>query len=254
MTALALLLLTACQSQPEAIIDETTMTALLTDVHMSEGLIDLQSKQTRNDPEYGQRVMAAVLMKYNVSKADYDSSLVWYSQHLNSLIRIYKHVNANLQEAEEQWSELAAASNAFGTFASGDSVELWQQNTYAVLDEHRLTHLRIWTLDVDTTFHPGDTLLWRLHVPTLPEGEGLVASMTMTGSESKMSNLRVAGGTTSGWLTTDTLLTLQCVADSGQTFQQVVATLHLLPADTTVLPLRPCVVDSLSLVRKHRKL
>lgn len=247
------LLLLSCQPKPDYLVDEDTMIDLLTDVHMSEGLIDLQQKQLKDDPDYGKQVMASVLMKYHVSKADYDSSLVWYSQHLNSFIRIYKHVNNNLKDAEEHWTELAMASDAFGNSESGDCVNLWRQSSYLLMDEARLSHFRIWTFTADTAYHKGDTLRWQMHVPSLPEGEGVVASLALLRFENNATGLALVDGQTSSWISQDTLLTLTCVADAEKEISQVVATLHLMKADTTDINLRPCVVDSLQLIRLHRK-
>lgn len=251
MAFLLIVLVSACNQRPDSVIDEETMTALLTDVHLSEGLIDLQNKNVKEDPEFGQHVMAAVLLKYNVSKADYDTSMVWYSQHLNSLIRIYKHVNQNLKEQEEQWTLLAEAASGTGRSASGDSVSLWNQANYCVMDEARLSHFMIWTWQSDTAYHAGDSIRWSMHLPDLPEGECLVASLLLLRTNNQSSE--VIEGCTTAALNRDTVLHLSCAADSAVKIDQVVATLHLLPTDSTMLPLRPCLVDSLQMIRKHRK-
>lgn len=245
------LLLLSCQPKPDYLIDEETMTDLLTDIHMSEGLLDMQQKVQKNEDDYGKQVMAAVLLKYNVSKADYDSSLVWYSQHLNTFIRIYKHVNNNLKDNEELWTTLAEASDAFGNSESGDSVNLWRQSPYLLMDEARLTHFRTWTFTADTAYHAGDTIRWSMHVPDLPEGEGLMASLSLLKQDG--SSLVLLDGTTSRLAVNDTMLTLSCAPESNAVISQVVASLHLLKTDTTTWALRPCIVDELQMIRLHRK-
>jgi len=247
------LLLLSCQSRPDYLIDEETMTDLLTDVHMSEGLLDMQQKVSKDDPEYGKEVMASVLMKYHVSKADYDSSLVWYSQHLNTFIRIYKHVNKNLKENEEQWTTLAEASNEFGKSQSGDSVDLWCHASYLLMDEVRLSHFRAWTFTADTAYHKGDTIRWQIHVPALPEDEHLVASLAMLEQTESTSSIQILDGASTTWIAGDTLLTLSCVCPPDKEISQVVATLHLMQNDSSTTVLRPCVLDCLSLIRLHRR-
>ena len=59
----ASILVVSCMSRPDYVVDEETMTNLLTDIHMAEGLIEMQQKQAKEDPAYGQEVMAAVLVK-----------------------------------------------------------------------------------------------------------------------------------------------------------------------------------------------
>lgn len=247
------LLPVSCQSQPDYLIEEEKMTELLTDVHMSEGLIDLQSKVNKNDPEYGKQVMASVLKKYNVSKADYDSSLVWYSQHLNTFIRIYKHVNKNLSERQDYWSELAASVDAFGSSPSGDSVNLWRQDPYLLMDEARLSLSRVWRFSADTAYHAGDTIRWQMHFPDLPGGEVLVASLALLSPEDGTGGRVLLDGATTPMLSRDTLVTLICAADPDKEISQVIAALHLMKMDSVSLAMRPCVVDSLQMIRLHRK-
>jgi len=245
--------LCSCQPRPDYLIDEDTMVDLLTDVHMSEGLIDMQQKVQRNEDEYGKQVMASVLLKYNVSKADYDSSLIWYSQHLNSFIRIYKHVNRNLKENEDRWSELAAASDAFGNSQSGDSVNLWRQSDYLLMDEKLLSHFCVWTFSADTAYHAGDTIRWMMHVPDVPKGERLVASLALLKQDGATMGVKLLDGKTSNWLENDTILSLTCVPDSCEEITNVIASLHLMKTDTVSAELRPCVVNDLQLIRMHRK-
>lgn len=250
---LLFLALAACQGRPDYVIDEASMTELLTDVHEAEGLIDLQQTKAKESEDYGQQVMAAVLEKHHVSKAQYDTSLVWYSQNLTSLIRIYKHVNENLAERETKWTELANASGAFGTSPSGDSVNLWIQSPYLVLDESRLSHIKIWTIQTDSTFYMGDTLRWRLHVPDLPKGERLVASLSLLKEDPGNHEMTILDGMTSSQLFQDTILELSCVGAEDKEFSQVMATLHLLNKDSISMTLLPCVVDGFQLIRIHRK-
>lgn len=247
------LLLTACQTRPDYVIDEERMTDLLTDVHMAEGLIDVQQRHNRDDVDYGQQVMAAVLMKHDVSKADYDTSLVWYSQHLTTLNRIYRHVNDNLKDREQEWMALADEADDFGLSPAGDSVSLWRQPPYLVMDEAHLTHFRTWTLATDSNFHKGDTVRWLLHVGHVPEGEAVIASLALLQRESRQSGWIVADGTSSARLTSDTSVTLTCIGPENEEITQVNATLHLMKIAPSAKKLMPCVVDSLDLVRIHRK-
>lgn len=41
----------------------------------------------------------AVLKKYNISQAEFDSSLVWYSQHTENLYAIYQNIDKRLQKS-----------------------------------------------------------------------------------------------------------------------------------------------------------
>ena len=246
---MAFVVLAACQSQPDYVLEEDQMIDLLTEVHMAEGLIYVQKKQMSDDAEYGQQIIAAVLEKKKVSKAEYDSSLVWYSQHLNSLIRIYKHVNENLKERHQEWLNQLAESGSFALFPSGDDVSLWNLSDYCLLEAKAGQHHREWVLKTDSTFRAGDTIVFTLHVPDMPAGQGLVASLSLVKDDATPTMWLVCSGATSTLLTSDTLLTLTCAPAREVWYDKVVATLHLLGADSTALT--PCVVDGLDLRRKR---
>ena len=245
------LLLAACNNRPDYVIDEETMTALLTDVHMAEGLVEVQSGE--DDPDYGQKVMAAVMLKHHVTREQYDTSLVWYSQNLKRLIKIYKQVDKNLAESTENWERLAEAKREFGGFEAGDSVNLWQVNPYVVLDEARLTHYRVWTLPTDSTFDVGDTVRWQLHVGRQPEGQGIVASIALIEEQGRMRNRDFLSGVSTGLITGDTTLCLTCAGDSVR-FTHIIATLNLLRVGQSEgQVLIPAVVDDIEMLRIHKK-
>lgn len=248
----ALLLLASCNSRPDYVIDEETMTSLLTDVHMAEGLIEMQHKQAKEDAEYGQEVMAAVLLKYNLTKEQYDTSLVWYSQNLKSLIRIYKKVDKNLEEKSAYWTELADASNLFKGYEEGDSINLWRVMPHLILDERRLTNFRMWTLPVDSTFKVGDTIRWQMHIPNQHPGQGVVVSLSLLKQNLKNQPIELLDGVSTTLLTRDTLLTLSCASDT-TAFDEVLATIHLLRLGGENGLLMPSLVNEIKMIRIHKK-
>ena len=248
----ASVLVVSCMSRPDYVVDEETMTNLLTDIHMAEGLIEMQQKQAKEDPAYGQEVMAAVLVKYNLTKEQYDTSLVWYSQNLKSLIRIYKQVDKNLEQKTSHWVELAEASDHLRGFEEGDSVKLWRLQPNLMLDERRLTNFRIWSFPADSTFCSGDTVRWKLHVPYVRNCQGVVASLSLLRNSAKNKPWQVVDGVTTQILTQDTTVTLTCVGDSAL-FDQVMATLHLLKRNGTDSLLLPTPIDEIEMLRIHRK-
>ncbi|MBQ0056403.1 MAG: DUF4296 domain-containing protein [Bacteroidales bacterium] len=241
----------ACNSRPKHVIDEETMTALLTDVHLAEGLIDVQDAQNRERPEYGQEVMAAVLLKHGITKEQYDTSLVWYSQNLKKLIRIYNHVEDNLKQQNAEWLALSEMNDTYGPCEPGDSIDLWRNNRHQLLDEERLTAHRIWTIPADTTFHKGDTLRWSLHIPQQMAGQGIVASMALVNYDEKSKTYSVYDGCGTGLLSADTLLVLTCKASDDVELSRIIMSLNVRrTADSIVL--KPTYVDDVELMRLHQ--
>lgn len=247
---LTLCVMYSCKSRPDYVIDEDTMTALLTDVHMAEGLLEVQGDQNRQNADYGKDVMAAVLVKYGVSKQTYDTSLVWYSQNLKQLIRIYNRVNKNLDQQEADWQLLADASGSNGPCESGDSVNVWREKDYQLIDEKRHKAFRLWTITADTTFHKGDTLRLALHVPQQPSQQGVVVSLALTAYDATTRNLSLIDGASSSLLSADTLLTLTCVGAPDAEISSVTVALHSFSQTHSAVV--PSYVDSIALIRLHK--
>lgn len=250
--ALMFCLAVSCKTRPDYVIDEETMTDLLFDVHMSEGLLEIQSEQNRKTPEYGQEVMAAVLMKHDVSKEQYDTSLVWYSQNLQKLIRIYNKVNKRIDENTDEWQLMADNIGISRPFEVGDSINIWRYGNHIILDEYRLTAFRVWTIAADTTFHKGDTMQWQMHLPRQVDGQGIVASISISTFDDKTRMYRPIGGTSTGLVSNDTMLVMKCAAQD-ETISQVIATLHALRVKHDSLSLVPTYADSINLIRLHKE-
>lgn len=174
---LSLMLLTGCINRPDYVLSEEQMVSLLVDVHKSEGLMDVQHSNLTSAQQ--RDVMSTVLAKHNVTKERYDSSLIWYANNLKLLIRVYSHVDEELNKEFDYWGEQIAKIRDFGISEAGDSVELWTQREYIVMDQRRNTSARTWTLTPDSNFVASDRLTWHLRVLNLSKGQTLIASMSM---------------------------------------------------------------------------
>ena len=108
LALVSLSVVASCIDRPDIVLDEEQMIDLLVDVHRAEGLLEMQQQQGAgfgSDLDtYQKEVIAAVLQKHGVSRSRYDSSLMWYAQHLKLLTRVYGHVDERLKEEHEMWS------------------------------------------------------------------------------------------------------------------------------------------------------
>lgn len=247
------ILLSACNSRPEYVIDEDTMTDLLVDVHLSEGLLDVQGRQMNDHPNYGQEVMAAVLLKHGVSRAEYDTSLVWYSQNLKYLIRIYNHVDQELELRSKEWAKLANSHRSVILSVPGDDVDIWALNRSLLMDETRLSQSLLWSIPADSCFHAGDTVKWKFHAHQMPQGQSLVASMAILKSNPTFGTPEYCTGVTSGPITQDSTIVHVLCPEEDVYIKKIVLSLNLLKNSGDSLILKPALVDSVELIRKHRK-
>ena len=246
---IASIVVTSCISRPDYVLDEDAMVDLLTDVHRSEGLLELQqdNKVISNDEAYKQAVMAAVLVKHNVTRAQYDSSLVWYGQNLSYLVKVYNKVQKNLIADIDYWKSVDTERHSeFDVSLAGDSVELWNIDDYLTMDEHRLGSFRFWEIPVDSNFVKGDSLIWHIGVPHVPESHYIVATLSFAYEdllEMDVSRTVVARS--------DTSMSLQLRSDTTVLFKSIIASVALLK-DSLSVDDSFAFIDSLSRIRIHR--
>jgi hypothetical protein len=235
---LAALLMTAACSRPTAVLDNDRMVAILVDVHKAEGILEVQADQYPSDSAM-EWLVQSVLDKHGVTKADYDSSLVWYSTHLREFIRVYNKVR--VQVAAEQDS-LKALLNMEVTSPAGDTAELWRETPYALLDPAHYTGGRVYTVASDSNFRASDSLAFGFRLMNVPKNSHAIATLSLVyDKDSMMTETQVIAAAQH--------VTLGLRADSTLKLNEVLTSLYIIPSDTGKVT--PVVVDSLSLKRFH---
>ena len=94
LLALGLWLFAACKpSVPEDVIQPDDMEDILYDYHVSQGIASREGESTDYTRNY---FFEALLKKHNVTRAEFDSSLVYYYTRADRFIEIYKNVQERL--------------------------------------------------------------------------------------------------------------------------------------------------------------
>ena len=256
----------SCIDRPDFVLEEEQMIDLLVDVHRAEGLLEMQQQQgagfgTDLDT-YQKEIIAAVLQKHGVSRSRYDSSLMWYAQHLKLLTRVYGHVDERLKEEHEMWSLQVTETRDFVNSIAGDSVDLWTLRDHLILDSRRYSDILFWEIPSDSNFVDGDTLRWQFIIRQLLPGQRVLASISLTKYEPTEEELRRQGkkkqneplgapiGFDAKTITQNGECQLMARADSLQPFRSVILGLVLMNDSNKAAPV---FVDSISLLRTHLK-
>lgn len=256
----------SCIDRPDFVLEEEQMIDLLVDVHRAEGLLEMQQQQgagfgTDLDT-YQKEIIAAVLQKHGVSRSRYDSSLMWYAQHLKLLTRVYGHVDERLKEEHEMWSLQVTETRDFVNSIAGDSVDLWTLRDHLILDSRRYSDILFWEIPSDSNFVDGDTLRWQFIIRQLLPGQKVLASISLTKYEPTEEELRRQGkkkqneplgapiGFDAKTITQNGECHLIARADSLQPFRSVILGLVLMNDSNKAAPV---FVDSISLLRTHLK-
>ena len=138
---IVLLLFSACKNRrPAGVLSEGKMANLLYDYHVALAL----GQSNSDSADINTRLYTdAVLRKYDLTQADFNRSMEYYSRHSDALLAVYRIVNAR-----------------FGTMENGsDGINYWRGASGYLLSSvanNRIT----FSQPSDTAFHAGDQLAW----------------------------------------------------------------------------------------------
>lgn len=115
------LLFTSCRG--DGILSSRKMVDVLTDLHRMDGMLQLKGHRYVNESDEA-AYYDAVLAKHGVTRANFDSSLVWYTDHPQRFNKLYPRVLKRLEtehalfvdESEQQNAILAEREEHFRLF------------------------------------------------------------------------------------------------------------------------------------------
>ena len=119
-----LALMTSCGKEiPDEIIQPETMEKILYDYHLSMSMTQ-SSKNTEKEAQKN-----FIFQKYQVTEAEFDSSMVWYTRETKELMTIYENLDKRFNREYnhiERLLESREEANA-RTSVSGDTVDIWRK-------------------------------------------------------------------------------------------------------------------------------
>jgi len=104
------------KSTPKGLLSESQMTGILVEMHLTEATVRTANDSILrlNDTTGLQIRYAEVFRKYEVSPADFNTSLNYYIERIDLLDKIYTDVITQISELEVQYQEqLSKQTNAF---------------------------------------------------------------------------------------------------------------------------------------------
>ncbi len=89
------ILFLGCNNRPKNVLNSKQMEDFLFDMHLLESSLRT-SDQLYKTPKEQQFYYSELLDKHNITVADYDSSVVWYTKHPKEYYRIYNKVHTRI--------------------------------------------------------------------------------------------------------------------------------------------------------------
>ena len=157
----ALLMLAACKpSVPSEYIQPGDMEDILFDYHVTKAIAheDRDGNGDFNRTKYFQ----AVLKKYGVTEAEFDSSLVYYYSHIDRLKDIYSEVNERLADEAKSLGASVGDINRYSQYsATGDTANIWKDATDIILMPRPTMNRFDFTVKADTSYYKGDSFMFQ---------------------------------------------------------------------------------------------
>ena len=158
---LILMLVTACKpTVPSEYIQPDDMEDILYDYHLA---LAMARQKSGEEQDYNRLLyFRSVLKKYNVTEADFDSSLVYYYSHAYRLKDIYSEVNQRLNEEAASLGVAVGDINRYSQYSTtGDTANIWTQHTDLLLIPSPTMNRYDFTVKVDSTFKRGDSFMFQ---------------------------------------------------------------------------------------------
>ncbi|WP_101688992.1 DUF4296 domain-containing protein [Dysgonomonas massiliensis] len=98
LLVVSLLVMVSCSERPGNVLSKNEMIDVLYDLQLAQAMHDDYNIELAKTKEGKEAIMNSVLLKYNLSRADLDSSIVWYSDNLSDYKAINDSVTAKLRK------------------------------------------------------------------------------------------------------------------------------------------------------------
>ena len=157
--ATVLVLLSACTPQvPSKYLQPNEMEDLMYDYYLSQGI----SNSRAGSSDYNRRYnLQTVLKKYGLTNAEFDSTLVYYYNHMELMDGIYSNIQKRLGDKA---LELGASEGEVERFtvrsASGDTTDVWEGKRQLMLLPIPPYHIVQFSQKADTSYYKGDSFLF----------------------------------------------------------------------------------------------
>lgn len=160
--ALIIIGLAACNRRPDNVLSSSKMEKVLYDYHLAQAMIS--NIHGDSVSLKGQHYIDAVFDKHNITKEDFDSSIIYYNRHADKLKKIYDHLDDKFAKANEETQFETGNNDMVLVFSTtGDTANIWTGNSLIMLRSKNTHSTESFTLYADTSFHKHDQFILTLN-------------------------------------------------------------------------------------------
>ncbi len=244
----ALLIMAGCKdSVPDNIIQPGEMEDILYDYHVAQSMAN--GRVSDNLPYQERLYRDAVFKKYDITSADFDSSMVYYMRHTQILKGIYGNLAKRLSDDALKLGASADEVNRYTVLSNnGDTANIWAgEKSYALVPVPPLNKMTF-RMQADTTFKKGDSFLFRVNAMFLYQ-DGMKDATAMLAV--RYDNDSVA--TQIMHMSMPQTYDLQVLGDEKHNIKEISGFVYLAAPDanSSKTTLKLLLIDKLKLIRFH---
>lgn len=145
--------------KPSSVLSEDKMEDILLEYYKAKAISE-NSSYGSTGPK-GALYIEYVFRKHGITKADFDSSLMWYSHNSLRLAEIYDKVAKRLENDRDFINlKLEGKDKKNKKTEDKDSVDIWLDLKNIQMNGQRFNNIFTYSIPVDSNFRENDTLLW----------------------------------------------------------------------------------------------
>ena len=183
---LLLLALVGCKpSLPAGVLSESKMERVLYDFHLAQGMVEHAPRDYNQDYEtIRYELHQSVFRKHGITQEEFDHSMSYYMSDMEKMADIYRHIADRLEREAEALGVAAGPRDVYAFLtAEGDTANVWSDRILFVVRNSRLENFQMWSQTCDSTWQPGDDLMWRFQLKQITSTYGpgeLYADLVVT--------------------------------------------------------------------------
>lgn len=164
IAVLAIVVLAACRpGTPSRYIQPSQMEDILVDYHIAQSMAMLEDSALERRNYDRTLFTESVLKKHGVTRAEFDSSLVYYYTRSDRFQDLYKRVARRLSDEALQLGASEGEVERYATATlGGDTASIWEGNRTELLMPYPPYNRIDFRQKADTSYHKGDTFLFTI--------------------------------------------------------------------------------------------
>lgn len=151
-------LLSCVPDRPSYVLSEDDMEEVLVDYHLALAIAEVQVGDLQSNRYI---LTQAALRKHGVTEEELDSSMLYWCRNSEKFVKICDRVSERLNYMAESQGVERQERNPYSYLATeGDTANVWNLREGVVVVPNIVDNIYSFTIEADTTYHPGDNFMW----------------------------------------------------------------------------------------------